>query len=145
MPDLRDVRLHSLVFSRRRRTISTSLIMAIHKTRIEEINNALLLESSEAVELPPAEVNEAAITVQFENFRQFIPELIEELELGTTAETVPVIKDGSTFAIHGLTRTFWVKLWHKPDSEMTVIERVQVLNCLPAMRGVRVVLPDEDE
>jgi hypothetical protein len=119
--------------------------MAVHKTRIEEIANAMLLESSEPVELPPAQVDEAAITVQFENFRPFLPELIEELEEGAIAETVPVIKDGSTFAIHGETRTFWVKLWHQADSEMSIIEHVRVLNCLPIMRGVRVVLPDQDE
>lgn len=115
--------------------------MAIHKTRNEQVENSLLLESTEEIELPPAAVSEDGITLQFETFRPFLSELVEELEDGTIAETVPVIKDGSTFAIHGETRTFWVKLWHRADSEMTVIERVQVLNCLPRMRNVRIVLP----
>ena len=118
--------------------------MPVHKTRVEEIANAELLEASEAVELPPAEIDEAAVTIQFENFQPFIPELLEELREGTIAETVPVIKDNSTFAIHGATRTFWVKLWHKADSEMTVIERAQVLNCLPSMRNVKVLISDEE-
>jgi hypothetical protein len=118
--------------------------MAIHKTRVEEIANALLLESSEAVELPPAEIDEEAVTVEFERFQEFVPEIVEELEIGTIAETVPVIKDGSTFAIHGETKTFWVRIWHKEGSEMTEIERVHVLNCIPVMRGVRIVLPDQD-
>jgi hypothetical protein len=119
--------------------------MAIHKTRNEQIENSLLLEATEAVELPPAAVNDDGITLQFETFRPFLSELIEELEEGTIAETVPVIRDGSTFAIHGLTRSFWIKIWHQADSEMSIVERVQVLNCLPRMRSVRVVLPDGED
>ena len=119
--------------------------MAIHKTRNEQIENSLLLESTEEIELPPAEVDETDVTLQFETFRPFVPELIEELEEGTIAETVPVIKDGSTFAIHGETRTFWVKIWYLADSEMTEIVRVQVLNCLPRMRNVRIVFPKDDD
>ncbi|MDQ4120935.1 MAG: hypothetical protein M3209_05770 [Acidobacteriota bacterium] len=119
--------------------------MAIHKTRNEQIENSLLLESAEEIELPPATVDEDEITLQFETFRPFVPELIEELEEGTIAETVPVIKDGSTFAIHGETRTFWVKIWHTAESEMTEITRVQVLNCLPRMRNVRIVLPNSED
>lgn len=119
--------------------------MAIHKTRNEQIENSMLLESATEIELPPAEVDEADVTLQFETFRPFVPELIEELEEGTIAETVPVIKDGSTFQIHGETRTFWVKLWHAADSEMTEIRRVQVLNCLPRMRNVRIVLPGGED
>lgn len=117
--------------------------MAIVKKRNEEIVSALMLESDEAVELPPAEVDESAVTVQFEQYKPFVPELLEELREGTLAETVPVIKDGSTFAIHGRTRTFWVKIWHKEDSEMTEIEQVQILSCLPSMRGIKVALNDE--
>ncbi len=119
--------------------------MAIHKTRNEQIENSLLLESTEAIELPPADVDEDSVTVQFENFKPFIPELIEELEVGTIAQTVPVIKDGSTFAIHGETRSFWVKIWHRTDSEMTEIERVHIMNCLPRMRNVKIVLPNIEE
>lgn len=118
--------------------------MAIHKKRTEEITNALLLESSAAVELPPAEVDEAAASVQFPNLQAFVPELLEVLRAGTVAETVPVIKDGSTFAVHGATKTFWVKIWHRAGSEMTAIEKVQVLNALPSMRNVRVVLPPSE-
>lgn len=118
--------------------------MAIHKQRVEDVANGLLLEAVEAVELPPAEIDESAITIQFPNFEPFVAELAEVLRQGAAAETVPVIKDGSTFAVHGRTRTFWIKIWHRPDSEMTRIEKVRILNCLPSMRNVRIVLPNND-
>jgi hypothetical protein len=114
--------------------------MAIQKKRNDDIANSLLLESSEAVELPPADVDSSAVTVHFVSFEPFVPEILEELRRGTIAETVPVIKDGSTFAVHGLTKTFWIKIWHKPDSEMTVVERLQILNCLPSMRNVKIIM-----
>ena len=97
-------------------------------------------ESSEPVELPPAEVDESAVLVQFDKFKPFIPELIEELREGTIAEIVPVMNDGSTFAIHGETKTFWVKIWHAAGSEMTKIERVQIMSCIPSTRGLQIKL-----
>lgn len=104
----------------------------------------LLLESDEPVELPPAEIAESAVVLQFENVRQYVPELLDALRAGTTATLVPVMLDGSTFAVHTRTRTFWVKLWHA-GSDMTHIERVQVLSCLPSTRGVRVVVGEDEE
>jgi hypothetical protein len=62
------------------------------------------------------------------------------LREGTVAEPVPVMIDGSTFAVHGDTRTFWVKLWHAAGSEMTKIDRAQVISCLPSTRGVQVLV-----
>jgi len=53
--------------------------------------------------------------------------------------------DGSTFAIHTATRTFWVKLWHANGGELTRIERAQVLSCLPSTRGLHIIVGDEDE
>lgn len=114
--------------------------MAIVKKRNEQTESRLLLESYEPVELPPAEVDESAVILQFDKFRPFIPELLEELREGTTAEIVPVMNDGSTFAIHGETKTFWVKIWHSPNSEMTKIERVQIMSCIPFMRGLQIKL-----
>ena len=118
--------------------------MAIRKLKTQRTDARLLLESDEAVELPPAEVDETAVVLQFENVRGFIPELLETLRAGTTAELVPVMRDGSTFAVHTATRTFWVKLWHSSD-EMTRVERVQILSCLPSTRGVRVLVGDDEE
>jgi len=112
--------------------------MAVVKKRNEQTESRLLLESSEPVELPPAEVDERAVLVQFDKFKPFIPELLEELREGTIAEIVPVMNDGSTFAIHGETKTFWVKIWHTPDSEMTKIERVQIFSCVPSTRGLQI-------
>lgn len=112
--------------------------MAIVKKRNEQTESRLLLESYEPVELPPAEVDESAVILQFDKFRPFIPELLEELREGTTAEIVPVMNDGSTFAIHGETKTFWVKIWHSPNSEMTKIERVQIMSCIPFMKGLQI-------
>ena len=117
--------------------------MPILKKRDHQTESRLLLESDEPIELPPAEIAADAMLVQFDKFKPFIPELIEQLRAGTTAEPVPVMNDGSTFAIHGATRTFWVKLWHTAGTEHTRIERAQVISCLPSTRGTTVVI-DED-
>src|SRR6266849_3264639 len=117
--------------------------MPILKKRDHQTEFRLLLESDEPVELPPAEVVDDAVLVQFENLRQYTPELLDELRTGTTAEPVAVMNDGSTFAIHGTTRTFWVKLWHTAGSELTKIERAQVISCLPSTRGTQVRIGDE--
>jgi hypothetical protein len=114
--------------------------MAIVKKRNEEIVSAFLLESTESVELPPAQIDESCVSVQFEQYKLFIGELVDVLRAGTVAENVPVIKDGATFQVHGATRTFWIKIWHKDDSERGVFERVQVLNSLPLMRNVKILL-----
>src|SRR6185437_10936980 len=106
--------------------------MPIVKKRNEQTETRLLLESEDPVELPPAEIDDGAVLVQFDKFKPYIPQLLEELRAGTVAEPVPVMLDGSTFAIHGATRTFWVKLWHTNGSDMTRIERAQVLSCIPS-------------
>ena len=116
--------------------------MPIVKKRNEQTETRLLLESGDPVELPPAEVDERALLVQFDQFRPFIPELLEELRDGCTAEPVAVMNDGSTFAIHGDTKTFWVKLWHAAGTEMTRIDRVQVLSCIPSTRGIQITVPE---
>jgi hypothetical protein len=118
--------------------------MAIRKLKTQRTDARLLLESDDPVELPPAEVDEKAVVLQFDNVREFVPELLETLRAGTTAELVPVMRDGSTFAVHTRTRTFWIKLWHSTD-EMTRVERVQVLSCLPSTRGVRVLVGDDGD
>ena len=116
--------------------------MPVVKKRNEQTETRLLLESNEPIELPPAEIAERDVLVQFEQFKQYVPELLEELRDGVLAEPVPVMVDGSTFAIHGDTRTFWVKLWHAAGSDMTKIDRAQVISCLPSTRGVQVVVED---
>ena len=117
--------------------------MPIVKKRNEQTETRLLLESDEPLELPPAEIDDGAVLVQFEKFKPYIPELLEALRAGTLAEPVPVMMDGSTFAIHGATRTFWVKLWHAAGSELTRIDRAHVISCLPSTRGVQIFLDDE--
>src|SRR4030095_14479015 len=82
---------------------------------------------------------------QLEKPNTYIPELLAELRAGTTAEPVPVMLDGSTFAVHGETRTFWVKLWHTNGSEFTKIERAQIISCIPSTRGVQVVVDGYDD
>ena len=121
--------------------------MPVVKKRNEQTETRLLLESIDPVELPPAEIDDRSVLVQFEKFKPYIPELLEALRAGTIAEPVPVMIDGSTFAIHGDTRTFWVKLWHAAGSDMTKIDRAQVISCLPSTRGVQVVVdsPEDDE
>src|ERR1700730_759347 len=117
--------------------------MPVVKKRNEQTETRLLLESSEPVELPPAEIADRDVLVQFDQFKPFVPELLDELRAGTTAEPVAVMNDGSTFAIHGETRTFWVKLWHAAGTELTKIERAQVISCLPSTRGTNVIIGDE--
>jgi hypothetical protein len=119
--------------------------MPIVKKRNEQTETRLLLESGEPVELPPAEIDDKAVLVQFEKFKPFVPELLDSLRAGTTAEPVPVMLDGSTFAVHGPTRTFWVKLWHAAGSDMTRIDRAQIISCLPSTRGVQIVVESPED
>ncbi|HLM58604.1 MAG TPA: hypothetical protein VK422_21045 [Pyrinomonadaceae bacterium] len=118
--------------------------MPVVKKRNQQTESRLLLESDDPIELPPAEVEDGAVVLQFEQFRQYIPELLEELRDGTLAEPVPVMMDGSTFVVHGDTRSFWVKLWHS-SPERTRVERVQVISCLPSTRGVQILVDDPED
>ena len=117
--------------------------MPIQKKRDHQTESRLLLEAEDPIELPPADVSDNAIIVQFEKFKPFIPELLNALHAGTIAEPVAVMNDGSSFAVHGETRTFWVKIWHAAGTELTKIERVQVISCIPLTRGLSVVIDDE--
>jgi len=119
--------------------------MPVVKKRNLQTETRLLLESNEPVELPPAEIEDGAILVQFDKFKPFIPELLQTLRAGTVAEPVPVMVDGSTFAVHGATRTFWVKLWHAAGTDLKRIDRAQVISCLPSTRGVQVVVESPEE
>ena len=119
--------------------------MPVVKKRNQQTETRLLLESGDPVELPPAEIDDNAVLVQFDQFKPYVSELLEALRAGTIAEPVPVMLDGSTFAIHGLTRTFWVKLWHTNGSDLTKIERAQVISCLPSTRGVQVIVDSLDD
>src|SRR5262249_10862375 len=120
------------------------VVMPVVKKRNLQTETRLLLESQEPVELPPAEIDDSAVLVQFEQFKPYTPELLEALRAGTVAEPVPVMLDGSTFAIHGATRTFWVKLWHAAGTDLTRIDRAQVISCLPSTRGVQIVVDDAE-
>lgn len=119
--------------------------MPIVKKRNLQTETRLLLESGDPVELPPAEIADSAVLVQFEKFKPFVPELLAELRAGTLAEPVPVMLDGSTFAIHAATRTFWVKLWHTNGSELGKIERAQIISCIPSTRGLQVIVEDYED
>jgi len=119
--------------------------MPVVKKRNQQTETRLLLEGDEPVELPPAEIDDRAVLVQFEQFKAFVPELLEELRNGTIAEPVAVMNDGSTFAVHGETRTFWVKLWHTAGTELTKIERAQVISCIPSTRGLQILVEPSDE
>src|SRR5829696_5663449 len=119
--------------------------MPVVKKRNQQTESRLLLEGDDPIELPPAEIADSAVIAQFDSYRPHIPELLEELRAGTVVEPVTVMNDGSTFAVHGLTRTFWVKLWHAAGSELTRIERAQIISCLPSTRGVQVIIGDGDD
>lgn len=119
--------------------------MPVVKRRNLQTETRLLLESEEPVELPPANVSDSSVLVQFEKFKPFIPELLQLLRTGTVAEPVPVMLDGSTFAVNGPTRTFWIKIWHAAGHDMTVIDRVQVISCLPATPGIQIIVESPEE
>ena len=74
--------------------------MPVVKKRNQQTETRLLLESPDPVDLPPASIADNAVLVQFEN-STFIPELLQTLRAGSMAEPVPVMLDGSTFAVHG--------------------------------------------
>ena len=118
--------------------------MPVVKKRNQQTEARLLLEEDEPVELPPAEVSDSAVVLQFEQFRQHVPELLEALRAGTLAEPVPVVMDGATFIVHGATRSFWVRLWHS-SPERTRVERVQVVSCMPSTRGVQLIVDDPED
>jgi hypothetical protein len=117
--------------------------MPVVKKRDHQTESRLLLESGDPVDLPPAEVPDNAVLVQFEKFKAFVPELLDALRAGTTVEPVAVMNDGSTFAVHGETRTFWVKIWHSAGTELSKIERVQIISCLPSTEGLQVVIGND--
>lgn len=119
--------------------------MPVVKKRNLQTESRLLLEGSEPVELPPAQIEDQNVLVQFDQFKPFVPELLMELRTGTVADPVPVMNDGSTFAVHGETKTFWVKLWHKAGTDLTQIDRVQIISCIPSTRGVQIVVDSPDE
>lgn len=118
--------------------------MPVVKKRDHQTETRLLLESEDPIELPPADVAESAVLVQFDKFRPFIPELLEALRAGTEAEPVAVMTDGSTFAIHGPTRTFWVKIWHTAGTDLAKIERVQIISCLPSTQGIQIMIAGDE-
>lgn len=119
--------------------------MPVVKKRNQQTESRLLLEGSDPVDLPPAQIEDQNVLVQFDKFKPFVPELLMELRTGTVVDPVPVMNDGSTFAVHGETRTFWVKLWHKAGTDLTRIDRVQIISCIPSTRGVQIVVDSPDE
>ena len=96
----------------------------------------MLLESSEPVELPPAEINESGISLEKEDFRAFLTELIELLHAGVTATPAPVVMSESIFVIEGARRSFWVRLWHM-EGDRTRIDRMHVTSCIPRVPGLK--------
>ncbi len=112
--------------------------MAIHRKREEARPGArLLLESKEPVNLPPAEINLAGVTVEREEFRPYLDELLDLLGEGVTAQPAPIVISDSVFVIDGPRRTFWVRIWHL-GPERTLIDRMHVTSCLPRLPGIRI-------
>jgi hypothetical protein len=111
--------------------------MAIHRKREEsKPGTRLLLESSEPVELPAAEVNLQGISLEREDFRAYLPELVEILQDGVTALPAPVVMSNSTFVIDGETRTFWVRFWHM-EGDLTKIDRLHLISAVPRVPGLK--------
>jgi len=116
--------------------------MAIHKRREHGKPAArMLLESTEPVELPPAEINEAGVTVEREEFRAFLDELFEALREGGMVDPAPMVMSDSIFVVEGETRDFWVRLWHTDESR-EAIDRLHVVSCLPPAPRLKVNVGD---
>lgn len=117
--------------------------MAIHKKRDVSSPAAarLLLESSEPVELPPAEFDEQDVSIEREEFRAHLPELFEELRAGGIVDPAPIVQSDSLFVVEGATRSFWVRLWHSDESR-TKIVRLHVLSCLPHSPSIKINIGD---
>jgi len=117
--------------------------MAIHKRREESgrVAARLLLESTEPVELPPAEIDEQDATVEREEFRQYLPELLDALEEGGWVDPAPMVQSDSIFVIEGETRSFWVRLWHTDETRARVA-RAHVLSCLPLAPTLKIDFGD---
>jgi hypothetical protein len=115
--------------------------MAIHKKREEagRMVARMLLESRDPVELPPAEVGLESVSIERTEFQAYLPELIKALHLGGVVNPVPLVQSDSLFIVDGLTRAFWVRLWHT-DQTHTKIARIHVVNCLPRAANVQIRL-----
>jgi len=115
--------------------------MAIHKKRDVSSPAAarLLLESTEPVVLPPAEIEEEGISIEREEFGPYLSELLDVLCQGVTAQPAPIVQSDSLFVINGISRSFWVRLWHT-DSSRTHISRMHVLSCLPLTPKLKINL-----
>jgi len=113
--------------------------MGIHKRREESSAAAarLLLESASPVELPPAEIAEEDASLEREEFRPHLPELLNALRIGGTVNPAPIVQSDSVFVIDGKTRSFWVRLWHA-DQSRTRIVRAHILSCLPRVPGFKI-------
>ena len=96
----------------------------------------MVLESSEPVDLPPAEINESGISVEKEDFRAFLPELLALLRSGVTASPAPVVMSDTVFVIEGDRRSFWVRLWHM-EGDRSRIDRLHVTSCVPRVPGLK--------
>jgi hypothetical protein len=118
--------------------------MAIHKKRDESSPAAarLLLESTEPVELPPAEIDDQNASIEREEFRQYLDELLAALRAGGTVNPAPIVQSDSLFVVNGETRAFWVRLWHTDESR-THIARLHVLSCLPLGPGLKIKIGDQ--
>src|SRR5262245_18417008 len=117
--------------------------MGIHKRREASgrVAARLLLESTEPVEVPPAENDEEAASVEREEFGQYLAELFDALEEGGWVDPAPMVQSDSIFVIEGDTRSFCARLWHTDESR-TRIARLHVLSCLPLAPALKIDFGD---
>lgn len=113
--------------------------MGIHKKREESSPAAArqLLESASPIDLPPVEVDTEDASLEREEFRPYLPELLDALRAGGTVNPAPIVQSDSVFVIEGKTRSFWVRIWHT-DQSRTCIARLHVLSCIPRAPGFKI-------
>ena len=115
--------------------------MGIHKKREEpgRVVARMMLASHAPVELPPATVDTNTVTLERSEFQPYLPELLNALRLGGSVNPVPLVQSDSLFIVDGLTRAFWVRLWHTNQTR-SEIARVHVVNCVHRSANLQIKL-----
>ena len=117
--------------------------MPVVKKRNQQTETRLLPESPDPVDLPPASIADNAVLVCLKiNLHSRAPANIAR---GFDGGAGSVMLDGSTFAVPRWTMNILGQDLARRSSEMRTIDRVQVISCLPSMRGVQVTTDALDE
>jgi len=86
---------------RRNDQLAPEAVDAHSQKRNLQTETPWLLESDDSVEIPPAEIADSAVLVAIRQIQAVPSGTISRTACRHNAEPVPVMLDGSTFAVHG--------------------------------------------